>query len=307
MKPWQTDLFGVILPEEAFLYDHPGSGILPPAEPQSDVLLCGWTVRLTGEEQSGWIPVQSFYGYPGWLRKSDLQLISREEMIRRADPEGFPSVAVPLLDLHAEPSVKGTILASLPRCAVAERLPEAESSGWVRVRTPMGAEGWVPGRALMPRPWSEGYLLTDEEDPDWFQKSAAALLAETDEAALRSRIAASALSWQGVSYRWGGKSPRGIDCSGLAFMSYLENGILIYRDAALRDGFPMRPVSREKIRPGDLIFFPGHVAVYLGEGRYAHATAYARTPWVTVNSLVPQDPLFRPDLAEIITAFGSIF
>ena len=53
MIPWKTDLFGLVLPEEAFLYDHPGTEALPPPEPQSDVLLSGWSVRLTGEEEAG--------------------------------------------------------------------------------------------------------------------------------------------------------------------------------------------------------------------------------------------------------------
>ena len=69
--------------------------------------------------------------------------------------------------------------------------------------------------------------------------------------------------------------------------------------------------TKVKIRPllkkGDLIFFPGHVAVHLGNGRYVHSTGYKLTPCVTLNSLNPQDPDYRGDLAEKVTAYGSIF
>ena len=57
----------------------------------------------------------------------------------------------------------------------------------------------------------------------------------------------------------------------------------------------------------DLLFFPGHVAMYLGDGRFVHSTSHVGTHGVAVNSLTPGDPLFRPDLLETMTGAGSIF
>lgn len=56
----------------------------------------------------------------------------------------------------------------------------------------------------------------------------------------------------------------------------------------------------------DLLYFPGHVALYLGEGRYVHATALSGR--VVINSL---DPSAR-DLpgeawAQELLAVGSWF
>lgn len=61
----------------------------------------------------------------------------------------------------------------------------------------------------------------------------------------------------------------GIDCSGLVSMAYLLCGISIYRDARIVEGFPIREIDRGDMKPGDLLFFPGHVAMYLGDGRDA--------------------------------------
>ena len=83
-------------------------------------------------------------------------------------------------------------------------------------------------------------------------------------------------------------------------MSYLDNGLLIYRDASIVEGYPIRKIPAEALKKGDLIFFPGHVAVYLGEGKYIHATGFTKTPYVTVNSLRREDPDCRQDLVDKI-------
>lgn len=128
-----------------------------------------------------------------------------------------------------------------------------------------------------------------------------------DEETLREQVAASAKSYLGVQYRWAGKSSQGLDCSGLVFMSYLENGVLIYRDAKIMPQYPVWEITREELKKGDLIFFPGHVAMYLGNGKYIHSTAFWQNPYVTINSLNPKDPDYREDLAQAITGCGSVF
>ena len=124
---------------------------------------------------------------------------------------------------------------------------------------------------------------------------------------LRQRLCGAALSYLGAQYRWGGKTPLGIDCSGLVSMAYLLNGVIIYRDAAIKPRFALHEISFEAAKPGDLLFFPGHVAMYLGEGRFVHSTGHTGTEGVILSSLAEEAPDYRVDLKESMTAVASIF
>ena len=127
------------------------------------------------------------------------------------------------------------------------------------------------------------------------------------EDAFRAAVCEQAKKYMGTEYRWGGKSGRGIDCSGLVSSAYMQCGVLIYRDAKIIEGWPMHEVAFENKKPGDALFFPGHVALYLGEGRYIHSTGAAASGGVVINSLEPDDPLYREDLVKCLYAVGSVF
>ena len=128
-----------------------------------------------------------------------------------------------------------------------------------------------------------------------------------DEETLRNALVDAAMLYQGTHYRWGGKSPMGIDCSGMVSMAYMLCGVLIYRDANIVEGFPIHEITREQMKKGDLLFFPGHVAMYMGDGLYCHSTAHAGDDGFTINSLDPASPVYREDLVNRITQIGSYF
>ena len=90
-------------------------------------------------------------------------------------------------------------------------------------------------------------------------------------------------------------------------MAYWLNGVAIYRDAHILPDFPVHEIPKEELKMGDLIFFPGHVALYLGDGLYVHSTGHSGSDGVVINSFTPGHPDYRPEMYEKITACGSIF
>lgn len=90
-------------------------------------------------------------------------------------------------------------------------------------------------------------------------------------------------------------------------MAYLLCGIQIYRDANIKEDFALHEITIDEMKPGDLLFFPGHVAMYLGDDRFCHATAKAGSDGFVINSLNPEHPDYREDLHKRITQIGSYF
>jgi cell wall-associated NlpC family hydrolase len=114
-------------------------------------------------------------------------------------------------------------------------------------------------------------------------------------------LVSTARRFLGVAYHWGGRSPAGLDCSGLVQLAAARNGILLPRDAreqcaALGGPRALRPLP-EGARPGDLWFFGPdrrtvtHVAIATGGLGLVHAYG-----WVREGSLDPEAEIFEPEL-----------
>ena len=91
----------------------------------------------------------------------------------------------------------------------------------------------------------------------------------------RKSVIKIAKKYLGVQYRWGGRSHKGIDCSGLCFNAYRFSGVNIWRDAKIEKSPNLRSINLSSAQMGDLLFFRGHVALYLGEGEIIHSSASA--------------------------------
>jgi cell wall-associated NlpC family hydrolase len=139
---------------------------------------------------------------------------------------------------------------------ITTRLSEIERThGFVHASTPGGNEIWVSEGSVcntMPHP-----VNPSGED-----------------------IVSTAQRFMGTPYLWGGSTPFGIDCSGLTQLVYRLHGMELRRDAWMQaEDTRFRPVEREELTAGDLVFFAresgtrriSHVGIAMGNGEFIHA------------------------------------
>ncbi|WP_255411513.1 C40 family peptidase [Georgenia sp. SYP-B2076] len=99
---------------------------------------------------------------------------------------------------------------------------------------------------------------------------AAAPAAAAPASASASQIVNIARKYVGTPYVYGGTTPAGFDCSGFTAYVFAQAGINLPRTSSAQRAAGT-VVSAAQARPGDLVWGPGHVGIYTGNGNHIAA------------------------------------
>jgi LysM repeat protein len=105
---------------------------------------------------------------------------------------------------------------------------------------------------------------------------------------LNKKIVKVAFKYKGVPYVWGGTTRSGMDCSGFTQHVFEKLGIDLPRTAREQSRLG-KYVPKDKLKPGDLLFFRtyasyiSHVGIYIGNGKFIQENSGVGE--ITVNSI----------------------
>lgn len=230
-------------------------------------------------------------------------------------------VAVPVAPLRRAPS-SGAPLDTEALLGEAVTVYESDAEGWSWAQLEAdGYVGYLPTEALVPEAGAPGHRVTAprtflfpgpdiklpplstlpfgalvevREAGETFVRLAGGYVFARHVAPLGTRepdMVEVACRFLGTPYLWGGRSAFGLDCSGLVQTALAACGRPCPRDSDMQEAAlgtaidPSGPFQR-----GDLLFWPGHVAMVEAPDTLLHANAF--------HMMVAREPL-RPALARI--------
>ena len=110
-------------------------------------------------------------------------------------------------------------------------------------------------------------------------------------AEVRRKLVESAESYLGAPYRYAGLDRRGLDCSGLVYLSFMETLNCEIPRTAENIYSWVKKINTDELHTGDLVFFVtagsrvSHVGIYTGEDRFIHSASSGPQTGVMYSSL----------------------
>jgi len=115
----------------------------------------------------------------------------------------------------------------------------------------------------------------------------------------------------GIPYLWGGSSTFGLDCSGFTQLLFSYHGIKLPRNSTKQEeeGHTVTTSSDKQVlcqepELGDLLFFPGHVGIYLADGLMIHSCSHENG--VAITNL-GDDSEYSQYLRDQLTAIKRVY
>nr|WP_227748704.1 C40 family peptidase [Oerskovia douganii] len=205
-----------------------------------------------------------------------------------AAPVEQDSTKLNTVDLNALTTQARAALESAPAVTVAAEAGFAIESAAVAV-TPAPepvVERVVETRATTTPSRSSERTATAAASTATTEKKAAV---EVPASAAGSSIVSIATRYVGVPYVYGGTSPDGFDCSGFTQYVFAQAGISLPRTSSGQGNVGTK-VSRADAQPGDLIWTPGHISIYAGDGMQIDAPRPGKT--IQVRQIWQSNPTF---------------
>jgi probable lipoprotein NlpC len=134
-------------------------------------------------------------------------------------------------------------------------------------------------------PLQGAYALAARDSASPEQKAQAAREA-------RIRVINAARAYRGTPYRYAGLDRKGLDCSGLVYVSFRDAlGVSVPRSTAGLYAW-VEKIPAGELQPGDLLFFRTdntgkmtHVGIFAGEGSFIHSASEGPSTGVIVSTL----------------------
>jgi len=249
------------------------------------------------EERDGWIKIESG-SCVGFVKAE--YCVTGEEANELAKEVGRRTaiVTTETLNVRKEPNKKAAIIGQVP-CEEVLTVTD-EAGGWVQIKVEEGygyvsneyvtlstefveAESREEEKARLKKEEEERLAALEAarkaqeaaeaavaEEAAKIQEAAAALGHSGDN--LGQQVADFALQFVGNPYVYGGTSlTNGADCSGFTLAVYSNFGVSLPHSAAAQNKKGTNVGSIDNAVPGDLVYYSGHVGIYIGNGQIVHA------------------------------------
>jgi cell wall-associated NlpC family hydrolase len=234
----------------------------------------------------------SYGGKEGFMSAEFLSLASSDSAAPPAQPQSDVGAVRAKVNLRSRPTTDSAVIRTIPANTTVNVLGVEES--WYKV-VYNDDEGYVHpdylaigvtataanGGDASSSPPVKGSIYGEGKSTSAKDREVAMAALEAMNPTDKEReIVETALKYLGSPYVYGASGPKTFDCSGFTSFVMRQCGISIQRTASSQYATNGVKVSRDALRPGDLVFIKDrevsskpvtHVGLYIGNGYFVHA------------------------------------